>query len=451
MGANVSQSHFAYRKIAGSKRSAVFLPQLVAISSGGCMLLMTVAANRQTFCMPRFSGAALARYFYFAGMALLCLNTLALFNTRLTDIFFLVSCLLAFSDSAFRKQISKQFTPLWTAGLIFFTAGAVYSSVGAPKPIASVIATAKFLFLFGIWLRLGAALFQNAGDMYRLFFLWALSVAISSAGAFVQFAYGDVIPNGVMLNGRPAGFNLHPGQLGLATTVALPLALGMLIAGVNTPAERRIMWIVTALISAGTLLSASLTAKIAMLASLPALLLVKEQRPRTIRILGKWLLLFAVLYGIIFFSGGVTDSDRLRSFASFQARLDTLESAFLRIRESPLTGSGLGWENGTTGAGYVVHNLWILSWYEAGLLGFIGICLLAVSVYLTSRKNIEKAMSPEKLIAAALLASYAAFLVQSLNYPIYYNTVGWISAAMVVLFHAVIREKKPEVGSLHAA
>lgn len=67
---------------------------------------------------------------------------------------------------------------------------------------------------------------------------------------------------------------------------------------------------------------------------------------------------------------------RLYELAS-DGRIDMFKKAFTRISDAPLQGYGVGLPTGLKREG--IHNLFLRSWYEGGILRFLG----AISFYMT--------------------------------------------------------------------
>ena len=62
--------------------------------------------------------------------------------------------------------------------------------------------------------------------------------------------------------------------------------------------------------------------------------------------------------------------------ATLWLRLETIEAAWEAIQRQPLIGVGLAPGGALTDTGYAVHNVLVGAWYQAGILGLLGISLV---------------------------------------------------------------------------
>ena len=84
----------------------------------------------------------------------------------------------------------------------------------------------------------------------------------------------------------------------------------------------------------------------------------------------------------------------------------------------------------------LVHNMLILQWFTAGILGLIGIITIISGVVLTAARLIRSSAQDVRMLATALLASVVAFVVFGMGEPILFVRYGWFPAALLVALHA---------------
>ena len=142
--------------------------------------------------------------------------------------------------------------------------------------------------------------------------------------------------------------------------------------------------------------------------------------------------------------GGISVLDRLTDFADQKlyyetsaTRLEVYRLAWKSILKNPLVGVGTGPYAGMTEVGESVHNVIILSWYESGIFGLLGILIILGSLIIIGINVIRFSYSKdERLLSISLFSSYIAFLVIGMVQPIYFKRFGWISAALIVALYA---------------
>jgi O-antigen ligase len=166
---------------------------------------------------------------------------------------------------------------------------------------------------------------------------------------------------------------------------------------------------------------------------------VTRTAPRT----GAVLLAVILLGAAAFMTGRTEDSpsplERISSvtgrdskYASFWSRVETYREAAKRIEENPLVGVGLDEKSSVAGQ-HAVHNLVIGTWYRAGIAGLIGILVVLMAIARTGWMNLAASRSEEEyLMSAALLSSFAAFVIFMFSAPILFTRYGWVSAALLV-------------------
>lgn len=346
--------------------------------------------------------------------------------------------MLAQNKSEFRLH------PLFLFGLIVFSTGGIISSVRSNMPMESLIAVVKYLYLIGLWFWLGTVILRNEKHIHTAIFLWSFSAAFTSAGAIAQLVWGDIVPGISPATGRMTGFTEHVNDLGGVACVVLIPALTLASHDAIGNLRKYCFYIITFLITAGLILSASISGLIAALISF----LIWGIMSRTqIKKIAMFIMICAVCLLTVYFSlkhGGISVLDRLTDVAGQKlyyetsaSRLEAYRLAWKSISKNPLVGVGTGPYAGTTETGDAVHNVILLNWYESGVFGLLGILIILGSLIIVGINVIRFSRSEnERSLSISLFSSYIAFLVIGMVQPIYFRRFGWISAALIMALYA---------------
>ena len=351
--------------------------------------------------------------------------------------------MLARNKSEFRLH------PLFIIGLIIFSIGGIISSFTYKMPMESLIAVFKYLYLIGIWFWLGTVILRNEKHIYTAIFLWSFSAAFTSAGAIAQLVWGDIIPGVSPAVGRMTGLTEHVNDLGGVTCVVLMPALMLTSHSAIGNFKKYCLYIITFLITAGLILSVSISGLIAALLSFLIFGIMSRTKLKKIAV---FIIICAVSLLTVSFSlkhGGISILDRLTDVAEQKlyyetsaSRLEVYRLAWNSISKNPLVGVGTGPFAGITETGDVVHNFILLNWYESGVFGFIGIMIILIILTLIGVYVIRISKSEsERLLSVSLFASYIAFLVIGMAQPIYFKRFGWISSALIMALYVFRRQK----------
>jgi len=343
-----------------------------------------------------------------------------------------------------REKSEFQLYPLFLFGLIVFSLGGIISSFTTKMSMESLIAVIKYIYLIGIWFWLGSVILRSEKDIYTAIFLWSISVAFTSAGAIAQLVWGDIIPGVSPAAGRMTGFTEHVNDLGGVACVVLIPALALASHGAMGIFRKYCLYIFTLLITAGLILSVSISGFMAALMSFFIWGIISRT---PIKKIAMFLIICSAALLILSFSikhGGISVLDRLTDFADQKlyyetsaTRLEVYRLAWKSILKNPLVGVGTGPYAGMTEVGESVHNVIILSWYESGIFGLLGILIILGSLIIIGINVIRFSYSKdERLLSISLFASYIAFLVIGMVQPIYFKRFGWISAALIVALYA---------------
>lgn len=347
-----------------------------------------------------------------------------------------------------RNNFEFRLHPLFLFGLIVFSIGGITSSFRSKIPMESLIAVFKYLYLIGVWFWLGTVILRNEKHIYTAIFLWSFSAAFTSAGAIAQLVWGDIIPGVSPAAGRMTGFTEHVNDLGGVTCVVLMPALALASHSAIGNIKKCCLYIITILITAGLILSVSISGLIAALISFFVWGIISKTKTKKIAV---FIIICAVCLFTVSFSvkhGGISVLDRLTDVAEQKlyyetsaSRLEVYRLAWNSILKNPLVGVGTGPFAGITETGDAVHNFILLNWYESGVFGLIGIMLLLILLLLIGAYVIRISKSEkERLLSVSLFASYVAFLVIGMAQPIYFKRFGWISAVLIMALY-VLRRK----------
>jgi O-antigen ligase len=285
--------------------------------------------------------------------------------------------------------------------------------------------------------------------------LWTISAGLTGAGAVAQLLWGDVIPGATPSWGRMTGFTPHMTDLGGITCLALPPALWLIARTKDWGIQRLAGLATVAAIAAGLVLSGSVGSMLAAAVGVFVWLALGGARLRSIAVV-------AVLAGVVAVPalanlariGGVSPATRLEQViesegeeGSLWSRLEAYQVAWETIGRSPYVGAGLddkssrvdvmGLELLPDGVAifnrHQVHNLLLGSWYGAGLLGVLGVLAILVGILRAGIASFARAGDEEeRLLAAALVASFAGFVVFAQGTVVLYQRYGWIGSALLI-------------------
>ena len=369
----------------------------------------------------------------------------------LSDWFFLVAFLLIVLEMLVRNRIEIQIQKYLVVGLIVFFTGGILSSVATYTPILSIIALLKYVYLIGIWFWIGTVVLRRPRHINIAVILWTISAATSGAGAISQLVWGDIIPHATITWGRMSGFTEHVNDLAGVTSVALVPALVIVTHSADRIWRLPAAFMLVFMIGTGLILSISISGVVAALVSLLIWITLGSVNRKlqlknivVFTIASTLILIVTILQtdyaGLSVLSRFGDISTEGTEFSTLASRLDTYNVAWDIILRNPVIGVGLGPSIGITDTGHQVHNLFLLSWYEAGLFGFIGMLIITGTVFWIGVKIIRCPFSHyERRIGVSLFASYIGFLILSMAQPIYYKRFGWISAALLLAVYALRR------------
>jgi O-antigen ligase len=301
-----------------------------------------------------------------------------------------------------------------------------------------------------LWPWVGLMVIRNRQHLVATFGFWATSAAINGVGALAQVAHVQ-LPGTVAEVGRYQGFTTNPNDLGGGATVALVPSLLFATRGTSPPALLR--WLIVGLVVAALVLSGS----VAALAAGVLALLVWLSSP-AVRSSSRVVVALAALCAVVVLavaSGRITSpAQRLTQVTSAGTgsahdRLSVADAAWKRIRYQPFVGTGLDTPDtvvviisqGLSGP-FQVHGLPIAAWYETGIFGLAGMLGLLMFLAVFAWRTVRSSRSPDQqVISWALLAAFAAFLVELMTEPMVFETYDWIVAVLILAWGAMLAAK----------
>jgi len=383
-------------------------------------------------------------------MALLTVRPAAAFT--LSDWLFLLALVLtALAAMRSRKTVGFHVPLAVICGAVLFAVGGLISSSQAVQPVSSAAVVARILYITIPWFWLGTVLLRTPGHVRRAVNAWVVSVSICGAGAVAQLFDNEIIPDGGVYHGRATGFTVHPNELGGLAAVAFVPALML---AVNARGYMRaVNWSAAIFVGAGLLLSGSVGALLAAVVSTGVWIVASRRAVPTVAFLTALVLGGTVLLGTTgtdVASPGerfarVTEADvPRRTGGTLHSRIDVYRAAWDQIATQPFVGVGLDEESSNRRLEHQVHNILLLPWFAAGLLGMLGILVLLTSVIVAGLRVIGSVRTTDdRNLAISLYAGFIAFVVFAMSEPVLFVRFGWAPAAFLIAFWAQRRRSQP--------
>jgi O-antigen ligase len=230
-------------------------------------------------------------------------------------------------------------------------------------------------------------------------------------------------------DGRFAGPTGHPNLLGLVAATGVSGAVGLYLTRARGGSAALVA---AAICSIGIFASASLTAVAAVCGGVAAALFFAGRRAA----LRRGAVLVGVFVATMFLFGKVASDDgqvlllsRLEGDVlgqeSVQEREQVNEWAIAEIKQSPIVGHGL--DQVGTGPTHsddlpIVHNLWIQTWYTAGIIGVVGFGLLYFAIW-RMRRSVPRALL---VPFAAMTVPWLASMISQTDVYARYGLIGFL-------------------------
>jgi O-antigen ligase len=373
-----------------------------------------------------------------------------IYSTTASDYVFLAALIATCGGSILFRRDDLGFLPAGVlAGAGLFAIGACVSAFSGDATLTSIDVPARFLYLTVVWFWVATVVLRTTRDVRLGVSFWIVSLAVSGGAAIAQLFLGDVIPYTDPAFGRMTGTAQHVNDLGGSTAVALPAAVGLAFYGAAGSPTRLLGVASTLLITIGLVLSGSITGLLAAAVGIMvAALLGRRKLSFGIAALVIVLAIF-VIWNVSTAEDAASLSERISAVSgqtgTVAARFDGFELAGDRIAENPFVGVGFGPDPLFSGGELsdLIHNAFLNTWYQGGLLSLLGLVLISLSAL---RAGIEAAVAAEnegeRVLAGSLVGSFAVYLAFGLGQPTLYVRYGWVPVALLLALRAVQRRRK---------
>ncbi len=382
----------------------------------------------------------------------------------LSEAFFL-SSFLGCVFSVIRGRVVARLPVLLLIGVGVFALGAGISSVHAVSAAGSFFNDAHGVYVLCIWVWTGCMVLRRKEHVYIVFALWSISLAVDGIAAMAQ-VFGLHGLAGAPVGHRATAFTPTPNDLGGAASIALVPAIFFATRRSREGNWRAVArWIAAAWVAVGLVLSGSVSGMSGAAAGLIIWLVAPQVRVYArIAIISA----LALVLIVVLLAGSRTTSplQRLQLVSGSYSgqtgagsgldRLAIVKAIWPRIGRDPFVGTGVDVsgtvvtiisDGGTQS--YQVHGAPLAAWYEAGLLGLIGVAVIVISHLSMGWRNVRYADSGEEQLAAlALLSAFLAFIVFAMTSPFLFQQYGWLSAVLIVAW-SVLRDRDASVGLKH--
>lgn len=327
-----------------------------------------------------------------------------------------LSLLLAVLPLLAFRAARPRFALLWPVVAALFVVAALASWPNAVDPESHLVVAVQLV----VWAAAGPFALaglrahdpRGMGLALRAF----LVVQSVSALAAVAQAAGSVVGGVAALYGRSPGLSGHQNILGMFCGVAMIVSLQAL--RTRRSAGGLLVLVVN---SAALLASGSLTAAVAVVMGLVVLLVTTRVKLRTI--IGIVTAATVALWVTTLASGETFKSpaDRLLQVtgqtgqtSTLQIRIETVQYAWDRIVERPLSGWGLDDRSGATFDGLTLtHDVLMRGWYQGGLAGLLAFGL----IFLACAGAVLQAMRrAEDAVPAAVLTVIWGFALTAATF-----------------------------------
>jgi O-antigen/teichoic acid export membrane protein/O-antigen ligase len=360
-----------------------------------------------------------------------------------SDALFLFAFVAVVLRGVFRRDELRAFLPAreLTSSLFLFLAAGLISTLHALAMSSALIVVAKVTF--ALWV-LPSVFARASGTEQRLrtvaaAFLLTASVVATAAmsdlmlGTHFQQAVTGTVPEW----GRYSGLTGHPNDLGTLMGVGIALSAGLVLTGTH----RRAALLAMATCAGGLFASGSLTGAAAAAAGIgiAAVLSTSRRARRASLVTGVAVVsvALAIPYAVVGSHGVLANrlSSSPLSASSVQEREVTNAWAIDEIRRDPVVGHGL--DQVGTGPTHseelpIIHNLWLQTWYAAGLIGVIALALYYVGVW-----RLRRAIDP--IVWAIFAPAAVAWLVAMLAQPDLYSRFGMFGVLGLIAAASVAR------------
>lgn len=305
----------------------------------------------------------------------------------------------------------------------------------------SMVATAEFVIaLLGIPITIIVAA-DSWQRLLAITIIWVASATASSAIGTTDFtgltAVGSAL-TGSSFAGRPSGLTVHPNHLGMASAMALPVAVFFAARAFPRVGAQLGYWAAVALLASGVLISGSRAALLGAMAGLVVFAFLRR------RLVGAAVILAGIGALLLIMNSDIIAHGQLPSGSSAFLALERLtndvstgDSNALRLQyysdalsqfaNDPLTGIGF---NVVRNA----HDIYLQLLAAGGLIalssfGIFVIGVLAVGISLATRASVDPKI---RGLAAAVTGSVTVWLVAGVAQNLIYDRFLYVPAGLVL-------------------
>lgn len=426
-----------------------FCAATVVIAAAGTWAATSPArARRATSSAPALPATARwPRVFFLGGLLLIGQLTLRpVRGITASDWLFLVALLLAGVLLPLRLRSLPRLPTGVAAGAVLFAIGAAVSAFGSATTAGAASTVVRFVYLTTCWLWAAAVALPRRTDVELGARAWILSIAVSSAAALVQLTFGDVVPGSSIAFGRMTGTAQHVSDLGGSTAVALPTVLGLAL--FRQRAARRAAWgALLVLVTLGLLLSGSVGGMIAAaVGAVTTAVLARRGVSFAVVLAGiAAVVIVATHLQVVRSDRHATVLARVTSVSAptgtLAARVAVYRQAWQRVEHDPAVGVGFGFDPRRAGSRItdLIHNAYLSTWYQGGLLALAGLLVMGLSALRTMFAAVRRLAGNDRLLAASLTGSFVSYLFFGLGEPTLYVRYGWVPAALGLALAAQLR------------
>ncbi|MDD7930057.1 O-antigen ligase family protein [Microbacterium thalli] len=310
--------------------------------------------------------------------------------------------------------------PKWFGIWVYAGYAALAASVtssGASGLSATLPVAIQLFIIIGIGPFAVAGLIQKNPRLLVAACISFLVTQTASGIAGIAQLFGADVLGWIQVNERSPGLAGHPNVLGVMSALAILVAVSVLL-GRHTRGLGRASVLTVLCLNAGALISTgSLSSMSACVAGVIVLLYVYGYR--LLRILFAATLTVLVLWAVLstpFVSAVLRDpvqrffqvTGQTQYTSTLEIRSETYESAWESIQRDPFLGRGIDAENAAAREfGTVVHNVFLRSWYQGGLLLAIAIAVILVSVLVLVVKAVAARNNGLAVGVIVVMMSYA--------------------------------------------
>lgn len=223
---------------------------------------------------------------------------------------------------------------------------------------------------------------------------------------------------------RAMGLSTHPNHLALACSLAMGIALGLILSTSNR-SQRLALTACLAVLGVGVMVSGSRAGLVGVVVTVGTFLVVTRRwKLVAVGALAVGLAAVAIFFNL-FAIGDSNAVNRMRgdrsSFEADQARMQMAQETVDTIRVNPFTGSGF--ESAKS-----AHSIYLQLWASAGVLGII----FSVGLFILGFKTLREASRRQDYLAMGLASAYAGYLVVGAVSNILWDRYVWVHLAVLV-------------------